>query len=219
MRNSFYARGGFIHYADLLRAVIDKPGTSAQLAARVSRQTENTRKVLATMAQMLVVFPIAWVPRPRGGGLEPVWGPTGPAVPPPGTGRYVSMTGRCMSDVQTFCRIVLELRRCALSVDELSEAADCKRSLTPLMRHMAAIGLVFVEEWTRRITPGGAPVAHYRFGIDRASKRRPAPVPIHQVWAKHREAKKQRKQYVQLLFLTAGQQFGRHQLSHQERAS
>lgn len=195
-------RCGYVDYARMLRAVVDGPITTRELAHRCGLRVDRLRKTLLLMASMGIIFEVALRPGSRGNQAEVVWGAYGPPSPARARGGKPGV----MSEVPRFCRLVHALMAAdgGLSVHELSEASGISLSaLRPVLREFLRLKLVFVRSWRRSITPG-RPTALLAWGVDRRSANRPAPIPAPELWKRYKEMRARRLESANLLFMTAG---------------
>lgn len=200
-------RSGWADFADLLRLVLDRPGTTAELAESFGIRADNLRESLRLLRDMGLVLVTSWRPVRGGGGFTPVWGMSGPPAPHP-LGIEPRPAPHAMTDLTSFCMLMRVLKGENSTVDELAMDTGLNiaaiRRLMPHLLHVAQ--LVYVEDWRVHPNPagGGAPVAAYRWGPGRRSKRRPIPQAEREAWARRLSVARLRKQQAQLLFMFAG---------------
>lgn len=180
-------RSGYADYADLLRMVIDAPGTTADLADRFGISAGKMRPTMAAMCGAGLVLVRRWE-------NAPVWAFDGSGCP------LLSITetdGRGLH-VARFCRLMVALMQAPQKLDSLRATSGIDADvLRELMRHLCTRArLAYVAHWSRSKRRGGPWLAHYSFGIDKASQPHP----------RHRKA----HDLTQLLFTTAGRQWPPH---------
>lgn len=196
-------RRGWIGYADLLRLVMDCPGTTRELADRYGMAIRSVREALYCMRAAGLIVERAWRTSTTGERLQAVWSAEGPPAPRP-LELEAPAAPVPMPQLTRFCSVLTALMDGAFSPAELADAAGVAIGrLRPLLHHLLThLRLVFVERW--RQTPGSWPVPIYRWGPGRRSARRPKPRPESEGWRKQHAIRQQRLFWVHMIFLTAG---------------
>lgn len=195
-------RRGWTDYADVLRVVMDHPGTTSEVAARYGMAIRSVREVLYVMRDAGLIFECAWRSSVTGERLQAVWSTQGPPVPRP-AGMRPAAAPVCMPQLARFCRLVSALMSGAWSPADMADevVADINR-VRPLLRHLCTKRLAYVEQW--RPTHGGWPVPVYRWGPNRPSAKSPKPRPESEAWRKKHQINRERVFWIHMIFLTAG---------------
>lgn len=196
-------RRGWTAYADLLRVVLNAPGTTREVAQRHGMAIRGVREALYVMRDAGLIVEAAWRHSTTGERLQAVWSTQGPPAPRPAGMKPAAPVVR-MPQLLAFCRAVQALMVGAFSPAELADVAGLNvNRARPLLRHMAAsLGLAYIERW--RPTHGSWPVPIYRWGPGQRSARRPKPLPEAHAWRKQHQIRQQRLFWVHMIFLTAG---------------
>lgn len=196
-------RRGWTDYADLLRVVMDHPGTTSEVASRYGMAIRSVREVLYVMRDAGLVFVCAWRHSTNGERIQAVWGTQGPPAPRP-AGMRPAAPVVAMPSLQRFCQIIAALMSGAHCSGELADSLGVSaKRLRPVLRHMAStLRLIYIERW--RPTHGSWPVPIYRWGPGRRSATRPKAQAESEAWRKKHQIKRQRLFWVHMIFLTAG---------------
>lgn len=195
-------RRGWTDYADMLRMVMDHPGTTSEVAARYGMAIRSMREVLYVMRDAGLIFECAWRSSVTGERLQAVWSTQGPPAPRP-AGMRPAVAPVRMPQLSRFCALVAALMSGAWSpADVADEVAANVNRVRPLMRHLCTRRLAYVEQW--RPTHGGWPVPVYRWGPNRSSAKRPKPRLEAEAWREKHQKRRQRLFWVHMIFLTAG---------------
>lgn len=190
-------RSGYTDYADLLRMVVDEPGTTADLAERFGVSPRRMRPTMAVMCGAGLV-------QVAMGGRAPVWSFDGAGCPLPS---LADMAGSGQHVVR-FCRLTVALiHGPAMKAPELQEASGIDPNiLRELLRHLCERArLAYVADWRRAKARGGNWMPYFSFGIDKTS----APHPH----------KCTRDTFTELMFTTAGRQWPLRSTTNEERTS
>lgn len=203
-------RRGWTDYANVLRVVMDHPGTTSEIAARIGIARNSARKTLNGMRDAGLIFERAWRPcEPTSTGqrlLQAVWSTQGPPAPRPSALLLQpAAPATRMPQLSRFCRAIAALMQGALSAADLADAAGANvNNLRPLLRHLVGVlRLVCIEDWRQR-TRCGWPVPIYRWGPGRRNARRPKPLREVEAWRKQHAIRQQRLFWVHMIFMTAG---------------
>ena len=162
-------------YADLLRLVIDEPGTCASLAQSFGMRTNRVGAILRVFREFGVAYPVAWQVSPNGRHATAVWGADADPAPHPFNKPAPHFKSSQRQDTRSFCQLVAALKSAPCSLEQIAADIDIsERRASILMRHMLRIRLVYVEAWGASKQSGWKPSPIYRYGIDCKSKPRPA---------------------------------------------
>lgn len=196
-------RRGWTDYADVLRVVLDHPGTTSEIAARYGMAIRSVREVLYVMRDAGLIFECAWRPSAKGERLQAVWSTQGPPAPRP-AGMRPAVVTIPMPQLARFCRVVAALMAGAWTPAEMADEAGANiNRVRPLLRHLSTgRRLAYIERW--RPTHGGWPVPIYRWGPNKPSAKSPKPRPESEAWRKQHQIRQQRVFWVHMIFLTAG---------------
>ena len=196
-------RRGWIDYADMLRGLMDNPGTTRELADRFGMAIASMREVLYVMREAGLVFECAWRRSTTGDRLQAVWGMQGTPAPRP-AGMRPAAPVVAMPHLQRFCRVIAALMSGAHCSSELADSLGISANrLRPVLRHMAnTLRLIYIERW--RPTHGSWPVPIYRWGPGQRSAPHPKAQAESEAWRKKHQINRQRLFWVHMIFLTAG---------------
>lgn len=196
-------RRGWTDYADVLRVVMDHPGTTSEVAARYGMAIRSVREVLYVMRDAGLIFERAWRASTTGEKLQAVWSTQGPPAPRP-AGMRPAVAPVRMPQLARLCRVVAALMVGAWGPAEIADEVGAQiKHVRPLLRHLCGRRrMTYIEHW--RPTHGGWPVPVYRWGPDRPSAKSPKPRPESEAWRKKHQIRRQRLFWVHMIFLTAG---------------
>lgn len=192
-------RLGWAGYADIIRALIDKPSTVWDLSVRIDMWNGGMRETLRRMRALDLVQIAELVPAAKG---PPVavwafgWSDLGIDCE-----RYYKPL-QPNAELIAFASIIRALRDGCHSAASLADATGINAGRASVfLKYLRSIGLAYIAEWdiTARRIPGGKPVGMHRFGVDRASKRRPSAECHRTTNLRHYRKKRDREQQVQLM--------------------
>lgn len=175
MTREFHKRVGRERYAELLRDIVDRPGTIAEFVERWGHAKTLVYRLVHTFRHMGLLYVSGWRER-KHKPLQPVFafGDQPDATPPSvrRNGRPVNGTPRatCAQPLLTEA-IALGTLLEALHEPLSPIAAATATGIDPqrirrLLEHLRALRLVYVHAWERR-PKGGLHVPHFAFGIDK----------------------------------------------------
>lgn len=154
-------RCGWTDYAALLRLVVDRPLSSAEIAAAYGLSTNSVRRIMSCMAREGLVS--LWAMRD---GQEEVWGFCGPGLP-------LAPAEDRRPDLEAFCSVVLLLMERDFTVPEVAAKAQVwPERLRPAITSLEALRLVYIATWR---SSRGPEAPAFRFGVDHASVSRHPP--------------------------------------------
>jgi transcription initiation factor IIE alpha subunit len=195
-------RRGWTDYADVLRVVMDHPGTTSEIAARYGMAIRSVREVLYVMRDAGLICEHAWRKPSAGGRIQAVWSTQGPPAPRPKKAGWKEAPVP-MPQLARFCRVVAALMAGAWTpADMADEVGASLNRVRPLLRQLRRCRLAYIERW--RPTHGSWPVPVYRWGPHQSSAKSPKPRPESEAWRKQHQIRRQRLFWVHMIFLTAG---------------
>lgn len=196
-------------YAEILRGLFDAPATSGGLAQRHNVTPHVMRGITRRLHQLRMIRVAEWR-KPVQGPAMMVFGFGGEADAP----RPLTVTGaeskhigatarppRPTLEITAFAALMRALveRR---TVGELSEITGItKHTVSRNLKHMRAIGLVYVAGWERRRQggAGGAVLPMYLLGIGRKDVPKPAMQTKQASNARYNAARRQKRHQLRLV--------------------
>lgn len=178
-------QNGWGLYATLLRAVIDGPSTSSEIAQRTQTNKATVRTIMRRLRGLRLTHVAGYGVAGSKNTPVPRWGygdlPDAPLPTCLRSGREVNHQSTRLPPIKpraeliTFATIVRELQGDApLTVPELASLTGINRAFAyTVVRHFRELGLVRIADWAVPMR-SGMPVAMYEFAVDEPDRPRPA---------------------------------------------
>ena len=170
-------------YARILRGLYDAPAGSQELAVRHGTAEHTMRGITRRLHYLGLIRIVAWRAVVQGPAIRIFGFGGGADAPRPFTIRglpsqHIGVTARPPAPRLELTSFAVLMRALAekRGQRELIEITGIARSsLSPNLRYMRSIGLLFIAGWERRDYGGGAALPLYQLGIGRNDVSRPRP--------------------------------------------